>query len=68
MQATIERAATSVLPQRCVPPDMSVQDTPIPYKAPLATFLVLVASARASACSGDPAMALCAHSTPHADD
>jgi len=50
MQATIERTTPTVA-SRCVLRETPTEDGPNAYKAPLATFLVLVASARASACA-----------------
>lgn len=51
MQATIERATPRATPRRARRDNDGELDTSA-YKAPLATFLVLVASARASAFAG----------------
>ena len=59
MQAIIEREserdAAPAIPRRQVVVDSVTSEAPRPYKAPLATFLALMASARASAqaCAAD---------------
>ena len=58
MQSTIERATILVNPRRSVRLEVPEEESSSAYKAPLATFLALVASARASACSGDTAAPL----------
>ena len=49
MPALIEREATPSAPRRKVVIEAVTTESPRPYKAPLATFMVLLASARATA-------------------
>ena len=49
MQATIEREVSAAAPRRCAVIRAITQELVTPYRAPMATFLNLVASARASA-------------------
>ena len=56
MNATIERELSIVLPGRQRAHGTTLPDGTEGYKAPLATFLVLVASARASAQAVDDAV------------
>jgi hypothetical protein len=51
MQATIERDTTQLMTRRQVVVDVAPERLTTPYRAPLATFLALVASGRASACT-----------------
>lgn len=67
MQATIERATPRATPRRALLENDVEQDASA-YKAPLATFLVLVASARASAYCGAAAASCDTASAPDADD
>ena len=53
MQATIERKTTQIIPRRQVVVDSVTAGPTILYRAPLATFLVLVASGRATACAAE---------------
>lgn len=49
MQATIERESSFAMARRRVVVDVITQEASRPYRAPLATFLALAASARATA-------------------
>jgi len=66
MQATIEREMTTVIATHQVANESAHPSARNAYKAPLATFLVLVASARASALPGDEVGA--GHRSPDSSD